>query len=242
MHLSYKNTILNIFLYKGNKKIEDTEIFNKIFRIVVEERSNIEKEIIKNPLFKYSLEPVKYNKDEVDEIVRIMYESSSIAGVGPMASVAGAIAEILCKKCVDLGFEAGIIENGGDIGLFGDREFKIQIYAGKSLFSNKFFIKINPAKITDNVLGICTSSASVGPSISFGDSDATTVIADSPSLADAFATYLGNLVHYDKNDDENNRNNIKEVIEIGKKFNSIKGICIIVKNKIGVWNIDIEKI
>ncbi|PKP57405.1 MAG: hypothetical protein CVT88_08955 [Candidatus Altiarchaeales archaeon HGW-Altiarchaeales-1] len=71
--------------------------------------------------------------------------------------------------------------------------------------------------------------------MSFGDSDATTIIANSPAIADAFATSLGNLV---KNDEES----IKDVIELGKKFKEIYGICIIVKDKIGAWNVNLEKI
>ncbi|OQX19194.1 MAG: hypothetical protein BWK75_05905 [Candidatus Altiarchaeales archaeon A3] len=233
MNLTYKNTILNITLYKDSAKIEGREIFREIFKIVVEERSKIEKEIAKNLLFKYSLEPVEI--DSPEEIIKKMLYASNLANVGPMTSVAGAIAEILCNGYVDK-FDSGIIENGGDIALFGNKDFKIKIYAGNSPFSNKFFISLNPAKLfPDKILGICTSSASVGPSMSFGDSDATTIIANSPAIADAFATSLGNSV-------KNNENTIQKVIEFGKKFNVIKGICIIVKDKIGMWNVNPEKI
>ncbi|NCN68408.1 MAG: UPF0280 family protein [Candidatus Altiarchaeum hamiconexum] len=231
--ITYKNTNLNISLYKGNTTTESIP-FNKIFKTVVEERSKIEKEIIKNPLFKYSLEPLKPDNDS-PEIIKNMCYASNLANVGPMASVAGAIAEILCEKCIGLGFDAGFIENGGDIALFGDRNFKIQIYTKNSPFSDKFFIPLNPAKLfQDKILGICTSSSSIGPSVSFGDSDATTIIANSPAIADAFATSLGNLV---KNDEKC----LEDVIEFGKKFNVVKGICIIVKDKIGMWNVRLEK-
>jgi len=268
MYLTYKNTNLNISLYKNNAITEDEEIFREIFRVVVRERSKIEKEIVKNLLFKYSLEPVEINHltsahfvcgfsgqarksfgdfqnpgdfqnaeiNDAPDIIKLMVCSSKTANVGPMAGVAGAISEILCRKCIEFGFDAGLIENGGDIALFGDRNFKVKIYAGNSPFSNKFFISLNPAKLfPDKILGICTSSSSVGPSVSFGDSDATTIIANSPAIADAFATSLGNLV---KNDEES----IEDVIELGKKFKEIYGICIIVKDKIGAWNVNLEKI
>jgi len=284
MYLTYKNTNLNISLYKNNAITEDEEIFREIFRVVVRERSKIEKEIVKNLLFKYFLEPVEINHltsahfvpltsfvsfqnlcgfenrgfsgqarksfgdfqnpgdfqnaeiNDAPDIIKLMVCSSKTANVGPMASVAGAISEILCGKCIEFGFDAGLIENGGDIALFGDRNFKVKIYAGNSPFSNKFFISLNPAKLfPDKILGICTSSSSVGPSVSFGEGDATTIISNSPAIADAFATSLGNLV---KNDEES----IKEVIELGKKFKEIYGICIIVKDKIGVWNVNLEKI
>jgi len=237
MYLSYKNTNLNISLYKNKAIVKNEKIFREIFGIVVEERSKIEKEIAKNLLFKYSLEPIEINKEinALPGIIKKMLYAARCANVGPMASVAGAITEILCEKLINK-FDAGIIENGGDIALFGDRDFKVKIYAGNSVFSNKFFISLNPAKLFPNkILGICTSSSSVGPSISFGDSDATTVIANSPAIADAFATSLGNLV-------KNEKKGLEKVIEYTKKINKIYGICIIVKDKIGVWNICLEKI
>lgn len=237
MYLSYKNTNLNISLYKNKAIVDNEKIFREIFGIVVEERSKIEKEIAKNLLFKYSLEPIEINNEinALPGIIKKMLYAARCANVGPMASVAGAIAEILCGKLINK-FDAGIIENGGDIALFGDRDFKVKIYAGNSVFSNKFFISLNPAKLFPNkILGVCTSSSSVGPSMSFGDSDATTIISNSPAIADAFATSLGNLV-------KNEKEGLEKVIEYAKKFNEIYGICIIAKDKIGVWNVNLEKI
>jgi Uncharacterized conserved protein len=46
----------------------------------------------------------------------------------------------------------------------------------------------------EEILGICTSSATVGPSISFGQADAVTVFSRDVSLADAWATALCNRV------------------------------------------------
>ncbi len=240
MYLSYKNTNLNISLYKNKAIVKNEKIFREIFGIVVGERSKIEKEIVKNLLFKYSLEPIEinneiYKNNDMPEVIKKNLYAARCANVGPMASVAGAIAEILCEKLINK-FDAGIIENGGDIALFGDRDFKVKIYAGNSVFSNKFFILLNPAKLLPNkILGVCTSSSSVGPSMSFGDSDATTIISNSPAIADAFATSLGNLV-------KNEKESIEKVIEYAKKFNEIYGICIIAKDKIGMWNVRLEKI
>lgn len=233
--MSYKNTNLNISLYKNNAIVNNEEILKEIFRIVVDERSKIEKEIIKDLMFKYSLEPIEIgDASSLPEIIKKMLFASRCANVGPMASVAGAIAEILCEKFIGR-FDAGIIENGGDIALFGDREFKVKIYAGSSVLSNKFFVSLNPARLFPNkILGICTSSSSVGPSMSFGNTDATTIIANSPAIADAFATSLGNVVKDERD--------IERVIEYAKKLVEIYGICIIVRNKIGVWNMRLNKI
>jgi ApbE superfamily uncharacterized protein (UPF0280 family) len=47
------------------------------------------------------------------------------------------------------------------------------------------------------VLGICTSSATVGPSISFGIADAVTVFSHDVALADAWATAICNEIRPD---------------------------------------------
>jgi len=107
-----------------------------------------------------------------------------------MASVAGAIAEYAVEKMVSAGAAYAIVDNGGDIALVTDRAVNIGMYAdvnGKWLS-----MKIMP---TERILGICSSSASVGPSVSFGGSDISTVISEDVSLADACATALGNAVN-----------------------------------------------
>jgi len=178
-----------------------------------------------------SFEPVDV-EENAPEIIKLMSYSSKVAGVGPMAAVAGSIAELLAKKAISLGCSSGSIDNGGDIALFGDREFKIKIYAGKSKFSNKYAIDI-PKIGKNKILGVCTSSASVGHSISFGRSDATTIISQSPAVADAFATAIGNEVR---------ENNIAEVIEKTRKISHILGVCIIVKDRMGIWNIKLSEV
>jgi hypothetical protein len=107
-------------------------------------------------------------------------------GVGPMASVAGTIAELALEAMIENGAEYGIVENGGDIAIFTDEDVRVGLYTGKS---EGLCMIVPPTKI-----GICTSSGTLGHSISFGGADAATVISKSVAVADAGATLLGNSV------------------------------------------------
>jgi len=137
--------------------------------------------------------------------------------------VAGAIAEWVSKDLLKLSKEV-IVENGGDIYLATSRERTIGIFAGDSPLSLKIGIVISPE---DTPLGVCTSSGTVGPSLSFGKADAVCILAKSSALADAVATAVGNIVGEKKD--------IELGLERGKKIAGVLGMLIIVEEKMGVW-------
>jgi uncharacterized protein len=122
-------------------------------------------------------------------VAQRMAVASKPAGVGPMAAVAGTIAWFGVEAMQEAGAAFAVIDNGGDIALIADREVTIGIHAGLSPFSGKLAFRIPPQ---ETILGICTSSATVGPSVSFGTADAVTVFSRNVSLADAWATALCN--------------------------------------------------
>ena len=64
------------------------------------------------------------------------------------------------------------------------------VYAGNSPLSMKFGISVDAAQ----PISVCTSSGTVGPSLSFGKADAAVVVARDACLADACATRLGNEI------------------------------------------------
>ena len=113
-----------------------------------------------------------------------MIEAGQKAGVGPMAAVAGAIAECVGRELLAFSPEI-IIENGGDIYLKCLKKRVVGIFAGKSPLTGKIGLEID-AK--DTPLGVCTSSGTVSHSLSFGKADAAVAIAPSATLADAAAT------------------------------------------------------
>jgi hypothetical protein len=119
-----------------------------------------------------------------------MYRAAEMAGVGPMAAVAGAIAEQVGRTLVEMSEEI-IVENGGDIWLTLKAPAVIGLYAGRSPFSSKIGIMVKPEHTP---MGICTSSATVGHSMSFGKADAVTICATDAALADAVATETCNRI------------------------------------------------
>ncbi|MFC1927875.1 UPF0280 family protein, partial [Chloroflexota bacterium] len=76
-------------------------------------------------------------------------------------------------------------------------------------------------------LGICTSSGTVGHSLSLGSADAVIVLSPSTALADAAATALCNVV---KTPDD-----IPQAIERAQSIEGLRGLVIIVGDNMGVW-------
>ncbi len=159
---------------------------------IVRARQAVERCIAWDPFFGATFEPYTPESDET--VVLRMVSAAKKAGVGPMAAVAGAIAWSGAEAMQDFGASYGVIDNGGDIALFSDHELLIGVHAGSSPISDRVAFAVPP---TSGVLGICTSSATVGPSISFGIADAVTVFSPDVALADAWATAICNEIRPD---------------------------------------------
>ncbi len=160
---------------------------------IEEYRQQIADYIRQHPEFLHSLVPVEPLKN-APLIVADMCNASSLAKVGPMAAVAGAISKYVGMRLLEFSDEV-IVENGGDIFIKSDRDRTIGIYAGNSPLSGKIALRI---KKDNTPCGICTSSGTVGHSLSFGKADAAVVIHPDASVADACATALGNIVKIPK--------------------------------------------
>ncbi len=159
---------------------------------IVRARQAVERCIAGDPFFGATFEP--YTPESDDVVVLRMASAAGRAGVGPMAAVAGTIAWSGIEAMKEAGAGCGVIDNGGDIALFSDRELLIGVHAGDSPLSDRLAFAVPP---TSEVLGICTSSATVGPSISFGIADAVTVFSHDVALADAWATAVCNEIRPD---------------------------------------------
>jgi hypothetical protein len=152
-------------------------------------RQELERYIAGDPFFVTTLEP--YPLETGIPTVDRMAAAGVSAGVGPMAAVAGAIARAGVEEMVRAGARLAVIDNGGDIALVSDRTLSVGIHAGRSPYSDRLAFRVPPR---ESILGICTSSATVGPSLSLGSADAVCVISPDPCLADAWATALCNTV------------------------------------------------
>ncbi len=185
-------------------------------------RHQLETYIGHRPEFKESLTPLAAGSF-APEMAREMIEASARVGVGPMATVAGAFAEYVGRDVSSLTDEY-IIENGGDIYLKTRSERVAMIYAKDSPYSGRIGIKL---KGRDLPYGVCTSSGTVGPSLSLGKADAVCVVGDSALFADGLATRVGNVVK--------KRNDIAQAIEEGKEFPGVLGILIVLGDHLGLW-------
>ncbi len=227
---TYRNLVKTDDLVKFEVLFKETDLLIRAERDLSKEaresvlkyRRQLETYIAVNPEFQRSLVPLS-DDPYAPEIVREMIRTSRAAHVGPMAAVAGAIAESVSKDLLKLSNEV-IVENGGDIYLATSKQRTIGIYAGDSPLSFKIGMLISPE---ETPLGVCTSSGTVGPSLSFGKADAACVLSKSAALADAAATAVGNVVK-DKED-------IESGLRVGKEIAGVQGILIVVKEKMGVW-------
>ena len=227
---TYRNTVRTDDLTNFEVIVKETDLLVRAERDLSREtresilkyRHQLETYIAVHPEFVRSLVPL--NEDPyAPELVREMIRVSTLASVGPMASVAGAMAEAVSKDLLEMSKEV-IVENGGDIYLATFRERTIGIYAGSSPLSFTLGIAISPE---DSPLGVCTSSGTVGPSMSFGKADAVCVLSKSAALADAAATAVGNVVRVEKD--------VERGLERGSEIEGVLGTLIIIGEQMGAW-------
>jgi len=196
---------------------------NKARESILNYRQDIESYIKKNRDFLTSLEPVGVEGD-APLIVKAMADAGRTASVGPMAAVAGAIAEFVGRDLLAYTDEV-IVENGGDIFIKTKVKRALGIYAGEnSPFSGKLTLEISPS---EEGLGVCTSSGTVSHSLSFGKADAALIISNDAALADAAATAVGNVIK--------NKDCIEKGIAIARSIEGVKGALVIVGDKLGSW-------
>ncbi len=157
----------------------------------------------------------------VPDVVAAMVAAAGKAGVGPMAAVAGVLAEAVGRDLLAAS-PVVMVENGGDIFLAGACSYTVGIFAGRSPFSGKLGIRLSrPEKFS---AGICTSSATVGHSLSLGRADAMCVYADSAAFADALATAMGNRIRSAKD--------LDAVVKDTLAFDSVHGAVAILGDKL----------
>ncbi|OHD68699.1 MAG: hypothetical protein A2W19_12855 [Spirochaetes bacterium RBG_16_49_21] len=161
-------------------------------RIIRKLREEVRYHIERQSSFLYSFTPVE-RLERCPEIITLMYYASEKAGVGPMAAVAGAVAQLVGLELAQLSEEI-IVENGGDIWMKITKPAIAALYPGGYAFS-AVAVKLRPEQTP---CGICTSSARIGPSFSYGKADAVTVISPDAALSDAIATEACNRVKHEE--------------------------------------------
>lgn len=203
-----------------------TRLEDEAKELVLEQRGYVETFIKAHPDFARTLNPWRLEGPAPNVIVN-MVKAARNAGVGPMAAIAGAIAEQVGHGLLKMTDQV-IVENGGDVFIKTNSSVTVGIFAGKSPLSLRIGIRLESRS---KPKAVCTSSGTIGHSLSLGKADAVCVVADSCSIADAAATSIGNLI--------DSPTDIESAIEAGRRIEQLRGIVVIVGKKIGMWG-DLE--
>ncbi len=200
----------------------DRDLTEATRELVLQHRGFIEAFIAQRPVFGESLTPVRLAQP-APLIVREMARAAAAAGVGPMATVAGAIAERVGLALLAHTRQV-IVENGGDVFVRTRRPVTMGIYAGSSPLSGRMGLRVGGQ---DTPVGVCTSSGTLGHSLSLGTADAVCVLSASCSLADAAATAIGNRVRSPAD--------IPAAIACARRIGGLDGVVVVIGDRIGCW-------
>jgi ApbE superfamily uncharacterized protein (UPF0280 family) len=199
----------------------DRELTDAALKAAQAARSAVAEHIRQRPEFAETLVPLDDPTEPQPAVVAAMYRAARAAGVGPMAAVAGAVAEAVGRE-LRKSARWVMVENGGDIYIDADRPVTVGLYAGASPFSGKLGLKLDADGLP---WGICTSSATVGPSLSFGCADAATVLCRDAALADAVASGLGNRIQRPED--------IEAALDWTLSISGVTGALAVVGNRLG---------
>lgn len=218
-HVIVKETDLDIGVRKDRFS---PELIKWVEDLIQAGRQPLEEYIKRDPHFLEALTPYPLLPD-APVLAQEMAQAAELAGVGPMAAVAGTMAawvgKALAKRTRDV-----IVENGGDIYIRTNRVRTVGIFAGKSPLSNRIALEIRP---NQSPLGICTSSGRVGPSLSLGKADAVVILSPSAPLADAAATAAGNLVQV--------KEDVEKAVNLASEIPGVTGAVVIMDDQLAVW-------
>lgn len=211
------------FSYKDTNLRVASDCFDLVTRTILAQRKELERYIRLHPLFQSSLESIPL-LDSAPTIARRMSAAAYITGLGPMASVAGTLAQFGVEAALDAGYKEAIVENGGDMFIASDSSVTIGIYAGGNDIGTNLAFDLQPEELP---LAVCSSSSRMGHSLSFGSCDLATVVAKEAALADSAATLVCNRIR--------SVQDIETVLNEVGTLGGIRGILAVNNGKIGIW-------
>jgi hypothetical protein len=211
----------NIKETRGVILSEEKSYIDAGLRALEKHRSELEEYCESNPLFEYSFRPLELAQAPISAIR--MSLASREADVGPMAAVAGVLADLSVEAMLECGAKIAVVENGGEISMSSKKPVSIAIAAGEAELSREIGFRVE-----DFPSGIATSSGRHSHALSFGDSDAVTVFAKNAGLADAVATSLGNMVV------NNKEATLQKVLSQGLTIVGVQGVLILIDGNVGM--------
>ena len=198
------------------------EAFDAVTKEILRQRRILEDYIARHPAFQRSLEPIPLRAD-APEVARRMDRAARLVGVGPMAAVAGSMAQLAAEAGLKAGSPEAIVENGGDIYIQATEPVIIALHTGTAELADRLAFSIEPG---DTPISICSSSGKMGHSMSLGDCDLATVVAKDAALADAAATMAANLVK--------TIGEVDAALERIAGIEGVEGVLIVKDNRIGL--------
>ncbi len=184
-------------------------------------RQELELYVRANPKFLYTFEPIALPEKPL--VANLMAIAAQTANVGPMAAVAGALADLAVEDMKRVGCEVAVVENGGEISAFSNQPINVAVAAGEEPLSRRFGFRL-----TEFPIGIATSSGRFSHAFSFGDAEAAIVFCKNAALSDAAATAVCNVV---KGDD--GQVGINAGIKRGLSIEGVEGVLILYKGQVG---------
>jgi uncharacterized protein len=160
---------------------------------------------------------------DAPEIARRMAWAARRAGVGPMAAVAGAMAQLAAEAALAAGAEEAIVDNGGDIYLKAVEPVIVALGTGTAKLAERLAFCVEPHQTP---ISICSSSGKMGHSMSFGLCDLATIVAKDAALADAAATQAGNLVK--------TVHDIDAALERILSIEGVEGVLLVKEDRVGL--------
>lgn len=196
--------------------------FDAVMLEIVRQRQILERYIERHPEFRVSFEPLELLSN-APEVAKRMARAGLLVGVGPMAAVAGAMAQCAAEAGLDAGSEEVIVENGGDIFLRAAEPVIIGLGTGTAELTDKLAFSL---QANDTPISICSSSGLMGHSKSLGQCNLATAVAKDAALADAAATQAANLVKTIED--------VDPTLERIAAIEGIDGIMIVKNDRVGL--------
>ncbi len=212
-HFEFRETILSIVCEPDFLRVAEDAVF--------EARRLIEDKVAQDEFFRITYDSYSIQSDD-DPLIQRMCKASELSGVGPFAGVAGAVAVHAVERMKEAGASYAIVENGGDIAFYSPEPRLIGLFADHPVLKDVAF-----SIWSDDITGICSSSAKIGPSVSLGNSNVCTVFSDDVILADCCATLLGNRV----TDEES----LPDALEYVGSISGVKGCLACIGGKVAMF-------
>jgi ApbE superfamily uncharacterized protein (UPF0280 family) len=217
-----RNRTYRSFIYREAVFRISCSRFDAVTKEIVRQRRILEDYIGSHPDFRDSFEPVEL-REGAPEVAQRMAKAARLAGVGPMAAVAGAMAQYAAEAAMKAGVPEVIVDNGGDIYLKAAKPVLIALFTGTAGLSNRLAFSLQPS---DTPVSICSSSGKMGHSKSLGKCDLATVVADDGALADAAATQAANLVGTEED--------VNPALQRISAIEGVRGVLIVKNDQIGL--------